>query len=86
MYMIVCSTFHTSPELVSDSMAPPCDCPICYEVISSPDFVRTICNHIFHLSCMRSWGRPTCPMCRGSIRAETRPVKRNLLSEFEIYA
>lgn len=80
------ATVSHSPELVHDSMAPSCDCPICYELVSSPDFVRTTCNHIFHLSCMQNWGRPTCPMCRGSIRAERRPVRRNLLSEFEIYA
>ena len=41
-------------------------CSICLENITS-DVQITRCNHIFHRSCIRNWGRNTCPMCRADI-------------------
>lgn len=56
------------------------DCPICFEILSTPlpksttspkGSSKTVlqitkCGHIFHRRCLRTWTKqaPTCPMCR----------------------
>jgi len=43
-------------------------CPICFENAEQP--INLVCGHIFCHSCISSWvtfGRNSCPMCRGQI-------------------
>ena len=50
------------------------ECAICFtniglrdEKIESKTFMRTPCNHAFHVTCLADWmgrGKATCPCCR----------------------
>ena len=40
------------------------ECPLCYEHICDNDSITTRCNHTFCRSCLDTWNKPSCPMCR----------------------
>jgi hypothetical protein len=45
------------------------DCPICIQECTQSNSVVTVCQHRFHLSCIRAWvcqEHDTCPVCRTS--------------------
>jgi hypothetical protein len=56
---------------------PNCDCPICYENVTSTEAIYTNCNHGFCVTCIKGivasvWKsteekKPVCPMCRDTI-------------------
>ena len=39
-------------------------CSICLDKISSADKCTTECKHTFHKTCIDTWARADCPMCR----------------------
>ena len=47
-------------------------CPVCFEQVSSSQWVCKVCNNNFHFTCISDWFtilnrqnlRSTCPMCR----------------------
>jgi hypothetical protein len=44
------------------------ECSICMKNIPKHEFYKTICNHIFHKTCVKKWFqlKHTCPICRYS--------------------
>ena len=43
------------------------ECPICIDHMTNRNSVKTSCNHLLHVDCLRKWlykGSSTCPMCR----------------------
>ena len=48
-------------------------CAVCYCNFERGEELRVLgCSHRFHVDCIDGWlrGRPTCPMCKVSIKAE----------------
>jgi hypothetical protein len=39
-------------------------CSICLDKISTVDTCTTLCNHKFHKTCIDTWARSDCPVCR----------------------
>jgi len=41
------------------------ECTICYENFETSNVCMNYpCGHVFHCRCIRTWARPTCPLCR----------------------
>lgn len=45
------------------------DCSVCLEEVTSKDRYVTLCNHLFHKACIKTWIEycrvpPRCPLCR----------------------
>ena len=38
-------------------------CSICLEPLNKYKIKKTVCNHVFHESCLNNWTK-NCPMCR----------------------
>jgi len=60
--------FHAPKEPVGSL----CDCPICYEKITSSNMIKTSCKHEFHRSCLERWTskNSSCPLCRAPVESE----------------
>ena len=56
------------------------DCPICYEVISPKDHIKTSCKHVFHRKCLEHWtcDHNSCPMYRTKIPQKPRMAVFNI--------
>jgi hypothetical protein len=53
------------------------DCSICADAFcAGQEVVKLPCRHLFHCDCVFTWldKHTTCPICRSSMPAETRPV------------
>eukprot|EP00792_Barthelona_sp_PAP020_P011082 TRINITY_DN4885_c0_g1_i1.p1 TRINITY_DN4885_c0_g1~~TRINITY_DN4885_c0_g1_i1.p1 ORF type:complete len:473 (+),score=113.99 TRINITY_DN4885_c0_g1_i1:50-1468(+) len=50
-------------------------CPICFERLSyeSSGVLQVICNHSFHLDCVKDYLTVTCPVCRNFIQPHPTP-------------
>ena len=53
------------------------ECPICYELMTSKNSVKTNCNHTFHKKCLEKQClvRPICPLCRQDITLNCKIIK-----------
>ena len=47
----------------SDVLHAPDNCPVCLEPME-PAILTTVCNHSFHMDCLRQWQDSPCPVCR----------------------
>ncbi|XBI20049.1 RING-H2 finger protein ATL66 [Aegilops tauschii subsp. strangulata] len=54
-------------------------CPICLGEFADGERVKALprCGHCFHPECVDAWlcSHPSCPLCRGSLLADTSTVK-----------
>ena len=58
------------------------NCPICMEVYRNP--IETECGHYFCGGCWKSWGRPSCPLCRGFV-SRVRPAVKLQKKLWDVY-
>lgn len=60
----------SKPQSISDWQVM-VECPICFEIILSPEEECTPCDHKFHKKCLEVWKKKnsSCPVCRTPIRS-----------------
>jgi len=58
------------------------DCAICYEPLEQELYTLN-CQHQYHRDCITRWlhTKPTCPLCRAPVDADTRYVDDNIMTE-----
>lgn len=72
-------------------------CPICYELLTEQNVIKTNCSHVFCKSCLSQLKNTICPMCRTEIKKlvsininidfiEQIKEKINLLNEKTVYS
>ena len=66
------------------------ECPICCDLITSRNFIKTKCEHIFHRECLETWldKSSTCPCCRNNVHIRNIPKQmfrfaKQLVSAFK---
>lgn len=73
------ATYRRPPSASPGGQDDAAQCPICLGEFAEGERVKALprCGHCFHPECVDAWlcSRPSCPVCRGSLLADTATIK-----------